>query len=231
MRGFLNYMQQNNVPLDFLSWHIYSNNPQDFANAAIFYRAELNARGYTATESHITEWNTQFRDPTLDDVQLRTGAKASSLMTAAWINLQNQNVAVSTFYRGTDPSMDATWFYGIFYANGTPKPVGLAFQLWKQMANHPKRSNVTLSGGNLSVLAGRNASGEFSFLISNPTAAPTSWQLALPPNASATLVKMQEIRAPATAISQTYLSGLSSTIDAYALQLVTVRLRKWQTSR
>ena len=114
-------------------------------------------------------------------------------MTAAWIGLQQQNVAASTFYRGTDPSMNLPTFTESF--TPTASPAGrFSFLLWSTLARHPRRSDVTLSSSNateLRVLAGHNPAGQFCFLITNPTANATSWQIVLPSNVSYHLAAMR----------------------------------------
>lgn len=49
------------VQLDFLSWHIYSNDPNDYIKGARHCRACLDSSGYTNTELHVTEYNTDNR--------------------------------------------------------------------------------------------------------------------------------------------------------------------------
>jgi len=96
--NFLSYLQSHQVSLDFLSWHIYANDPDAFTTAARFYREQLDMHGYNEAESHITEWNTsvkQSRDP--DAADLRYTAQGASIMSAAWIGLQQQHVDVSAF--------------------------------------------------------------------------------------------------------------------------------------
>ena len=56
--SFLDTVDAASAPRDFLSWHIYTNDPQDYAEAADFYRDELDSCELTATESYISEWNT-----------------------------------------------------------------------------------------------------------------------------------------------------------------------------
>ncbi|HFD39454.1 MAG TPA: hypothetical protein ENJ31_06350, partial [Anaerolineae bacterium] len=139
--NFLAYLQDNGVPLDFLSWHLYSGNPEDYRRAARFYRKQLDAHGYADAESHITEWNTasETGEMRISDVSLRAKGKGASLLSAAWIVLQEEGVDVSTIFRGTDTSIDVPAFYGIFYADGRPKHPALAFSLWARMAAHPQR--------------------------------------------------------------------------------------------
>ena len=54
---FLDMVKQNDCPLDFYSWHIYSDDPDTVIAHAKFVRETLDARGFTATESHLNEWN------------------------------------------------------------------------------------------------------------------------------------------------------------------------------
>ncbi len=178
-RDFLAYLRDRDAPLDFLSWHIYSNDPEVYGEAARFYRRQLDAYGYTEAESHITEWNTAPDTPggLTDDVSLRAGDKGASILSAIWIVLQTEGVDVSTIYRGPDPDPDVPAFYGIFYSDGRPKLPALAFSLWAQMAAHPRRLAVTGGGGGLWVLAGQDERSEVALLIVNPTDTPVAWQV------------------------------------------------------
>ena len=55
VESFIEHCQVNNTPLDFLSWHMYSDDAGDFIDAAEFYRDLLVEYGFVDTESHITE--------------------------------------------------------------------------------------------------------------------------------------------------------------------------------
>ncbi|MEA3309055.1 MAG: hypothetical protein U9Q70_06035 [Chloroflexota bacterium] len=221
-------MQNHNVPLDFFSWHLYNNDITNFGVAAAYYREQLDRRGYTATESHITEWNTETNESTGRDaaVALRVGAQGATLMTAAWIGLQEQEVDVSMFFRGTDPAMDNPTFYGIFFANGQPKKMALAFSLWSQLAAHPSRMNITTTGGNASsplwVLAGENAVGEIALLIANPHDIPTSWQAIFPLSEGIAQVTVQQVSDDQETVQTFTLSEPVTEIGAYTVQLVTI---------
>lgn len=57
LRPFFTYLRENDVPLDFYSWHIYSTSVQSVADNIRRHRALLDEYGYTKTESILNEWN------------------------------------------------------------------------------------------------------------------------------------------------------------------------------
>jgi len=222
-QDFLDYMKKNNVPLDFFSWHIYSNDPNDYANAAAFYRAALDRHGYQGAASHITEWNTETKRDAKDALALRAGGKGAAILTAAWINLQEQNVAASLIYRGTDPSIRTPEFYGIFYADGKPKRVALAFSLWSKLVAHPNRLSVTASSSpTLRVLAGQNDAGEIALLVANPTDAATTWRVNLSDGRRLADFKatLWQVNDASDQIQMVALSGATVNIAANTVQLL-----------
>lgn len=154
--------QAHDVPLDFFSWHLYSNEPEDHAAAARFYREQLDAHGYTATASHITEWNTGIENVSQHKaVALRTDARGAAILTAAWIALQEEGVEESYFYRGNDTSPEQPTFYGLFLTDGRSKKSALAFDLWQRCSRHPQRLALTVTPAESGVwaLAGQTAQG------------------------------------------------------------------------
>ena len=57
VRDFLKDMRENEVPLDFLSWHTYSRQIGDYPRRIRIVRKALDEFGYTETESILNEWN------------------------------------------------------------------------------------------------------------------------------------------------------------------------------
>jgi xylan 1,4-beta-xylosidase len=55
--NFLSFCQRESLPLDFFSWHCYSAEPSEPAARARALRRLLDDYGFTATESHLNEWN------------------------------------------------------------------------------------------------------------------------------------------------------------------------------
>ncbi|HOK76724.1 MAG TPA: hypothetical protein PLW35_03280 [Verrucomicrobiota bacterium] len=173
---FLSYLRSRNLPLDFLSWHLYSNDPFDYVRGARFYRSCLDSAGYTNTEQHVTEYNTDNR--TDDGVGIRAWLPGAAINTAAWMAMQQENIALATVYRGPDPSIDAPFFYGIFYADGQPKATALAAKLCNALARCSNRLDVVSNDTNLWVMAGRTGNS-VTMLLSNPTTNTITWTLAL----------------------------------------------------
>ena len=54
--GFLDYIKENDIPLDFFSWHSYRE-PARVVEEARWYRECLDSRGFSHVESHLNEWN------------------------------------------------------------------------------------------------------------------------------------------------------------------------------
>lgn len=225
-RSYLAYIYENNAPLDFFSWHIYSNDPNMWVSAAQFYRGELDAHGFEAAAMHVTEWNTDIRQVENDreeTLALRTGGKGASILTAAWIAMQQNGIAVSTFYRGSDPSMDAVEFYGLFYANGNPKRTALAFSLWSQMAAHPQEVSVSaVPETGLWILAGQDASGETALLVANPTEMPVCYAVT---GLESRPLNLLQVNDESEQVQTLALDGNIAEIGGYTVQLITGKSR------
>lgn len=174
---FVSRLASSGATLDFLSWHMYTNTSDKYTASANYYRTILYKYGYTSSESHISEWNTQTSGDTTEDTELRVNAKGAAINTAAWIALQSSDVTVSTFYRGTDTSMILTTFYGLFKADGSPKKVALAFSLWSKMVNSKEVLSTTGGDSNFTVLAGKSTDGKIMLLIANTASTAVTYSL------------------------------------------------------
>ncbi len=182
-RSFIDYVKNAGAPLDFFSWHIYTNTPDEYTTGAVFYRAELDSRGYTGTESHLTEWNTHAQTGATDaptiasNESLRIKAQGAALNTATWINLQQQGVTQSFFYRANNPSVTDPEKYGLFWPDGLPTKTALAFSLWSEFATYGDRidpvASTTVSG--LKALATQRSDGQVAILVANTGTTTVKW--------------------------------------------------------
>lgn len=173
--AFLDYLKRNGITPDFISFHLYSDDPAEYFDSVRFYRRETQARGMGAAELHNSEWNTEK-----GSIEMRTGRKAAPYVTACWIALQQAGADGSYLFRGTDTNIDNPGFYGIFHADGRKKPSAYAFQLWSRMARFTERLEVWTGQPLLDadpaldgplkpvwVLAGRDGSGRAGILVAN----------------------------------------------------------------
>lgn len=92
IQDFLMYIKKRNAPLDFFSWHLYSDNPQEYAIHAKAARKTLDAFGFTETESILDEWN--FQSP---NAKVKTNC-CSAFIAAVLCVLQQNPVNIANYY-------------------------------------------------------------------------------------------------------------------------------------
>lgn len=224
MTAFLDKIQTTGAPLDFLSFHIYSNDPDAPASQATVLRAALNARGLSSTKLYLTEWNTSTGIASLTEKRaLRAGAKGGSILTAGWIGFQDAPIDKLFFYRGSDPNLNTPEDYGLYLGNGTPKRSAAIFQLWSRLAGTQARRSTSVSSGSaMRALAGSDTNGKPVILVVNTAAASTTWApvdttgVALTGSFSTVTVSDDA----AAAVSSTT-SSFPLSIPAYGVQVIT----------
>jgi hypothetical protein len=223
--GLLDYVQAHQTPFDFLSWHMYSNDPQEYADAAQFYRKELDRHGFTSVAMHVSEWNTAGKNDMagLTAHQARLGGRGAAILTAAWIALQQNGVSESLVYRGPDPDLNAATFYGLFYADGRPKRSALAFTLWSQFAQYSQALQVDMDGrAGLWILAGQNANGETAVLFANPIDQPFTLTLLRADGTPIPGVRMDTVSDASETIQEST-GGAQVSVPSYAVVLAIVQ--------
>ncbi len=101
--NFLNYLNNNDVPLDFYSWHLYGyKNPYGIKMWADTMQNILDQYGFTNTENHISEINDDLGGDLdeLNESPAGTAYYLSSLITA-------QNAPIDKFF----------WYQGLGFFN------------------------------------------------------------------------------------------------------------------
>ena len=173
--ALLNLCRRESVPLDFFSWHCYTDSPLELAARARAVRRLLDARGFTTTESHLNEWNLlpgnswdvlsrqaapEARQRGIDAMM---GAPGAAFIVASLIELQDAPVDVANFYHGE------TGIFGQFTEVGAPTRNYHAMLAFAQMLDTPTRALVTEAGpGKLFVLAGSDSqSAQAAVLIAS----------------------------------------------------------------
>lgn len=155
---FLTYLRDNDVPLDFWSFHDYcidSADPYYYVRVAEDMRALLDRHGFTETQLILDEWNVLGFDLDLLSLAGRAAFTASAI-----IYMEDSPIDAQTFYMGPN----------LFGEDGcTPNKVGQALVALGRMKRTPVRIDVT--GGDsrgLAVQAGRSqGADEVTIVISN----------------------------------------------------------------
>lgn len=155
--AFLERCRREALPLDFFSWHTYTDDPEELATRARAVRRLLDEHGFTRTESHLNEWN--FLPDNSWEVLSRealpaarqravdrmVGAEGGAFLVAGLLAMQDAPIDVANFYHGE------TGLFGLFTEVGAPNRnyhAMLAFARWLET---PRR--VRVSGGDAHRLA------------------------------------------------------------------------------
>jgi xylan 1,4-beta-xylosidase len=163
--GFIDYCAAHKLPLDFYSWHTYTDSsadPYDAIRLAKRIREILDSHGFPKAESILSEWNLT---PDFTDAEK---ARLQGIENAAYIGavlsyFQDAPIDHAHFYRG-----DAAWM-GLFDPQGHYFKTAYTFQAMAKMLDTPER--LAVEGADTfgyAALAGRSQDGStIQILISN----------------------------------------------------------------
>lgn len=174
-KNFLAMCRDENVPLNFFSWHCYTADPTELTARARAIRDLLDSYGFSRTESHLNEWNylpgnrwdpiskTATPADRRRHYQEMAGAPGAAFVAASLIELQDAPIDVCNFFHGELGG------FGIFTEEGVPQKVYQAMNAFNHLVKTPAR--VTTRGaaaGKLAFAAGLRPDGrQASFLVSN----------------------------------------------------------------
>ena len=107
--AFLDRCKHDAAPLDFFSWHTYTNDPWELVRRARAVRRLLDQRGFAKTESHLNEWSylpsNDWEPMVTKDAEVRrrwferlAGPEAASFAVASLLLLQDAPVDVTNYY-------------------------------------------------------------------------------------------------------------------------------------
>lgn len=182
LRDFLDAVKTTGAPLDFLSFHMYTNDPGDYSAAMTDLQSILNEKGFKSTKLHCTEYNTSVRTaPAEEAADLRTNGLGAALNTAGWINMQHAGVDRAYFYRGNEFDREGLP-NGLFtVSEGEPNTMAHAFRLWSEICRYTNMMETSVqerAGSNsLTILAGTDNSGNTALLLANPTDAAVVYDI------------------------------------------------------
>ena len=161
LEGFLEYCRNHKVPLDFVSWHMYSIQPSAVFLKAAKVRELLNKYGFPNAESVLDEWSyfpgnwglmpgdaKRLSDPRYVNsvAQEVQGVAGAAFDASVLMLLQDSSVNIANFYEGNTSLM-----FGLFNEHGVPEKTYYTFKAFKSVFDTPER--VTTEGSELTGLA------------------------------------------------------------------------------
>lgn len=173
--NFLAMCRNDNVPLNFFSWHCYTADPAELVARSGAIRRLLDSKGFTETENHLNEWNylpgntwkpiTKSGNPTARQRYYEeiAGAPGAAFVAAALLELQNAPIDVCNFYHGELGG------FGIFTEQGVPLKAYQALRAFQGLVETPRRVETRGAvAGKLAFAAGLSSNGrEATMLVSN----------------------------------------------------------------
>jgi hypothetical protein len=124
---FLEMVKREGCPLDFYSWHIYTDKLEHIIKSADFVREKLDEYGFVNTESHLNEWNYGAEGKQFEDKDTMVGA---SFIAAAFALMQKGSIDLAQYYVATQPSV----YNGLLYMRtGEYTPVAHVFHEFNKM--------------------------------------------------------------------------------------------------
>ncbi|WP_269541055.1 GH39 family glycosyl hydrolase [Cerasicoccus fimbriatus] len=173
LKDFLAACREQEAPLDFMSWHLYTSNPNAVAESARDMREILDEQGFTETTTDLNEWHyfngdwkrlrsePGYAKSLFEDLN---GAPGAAFIAATLMTLQDQPVDAAHYYTG-DMSR-----WGLFSPAGTPNTTYFAFKAFNELLKTPNRITCSINGeaNNLFAESGVSEDGETAqILISN----------------------------------------------------------------
>ena len=169
---FFQYVKDNNLPLDFFSWHAYTARIEDIKSGAQLARDTLDKYGFTNTISILDEWNyvnnlwplsnynAKVTCEKLTETMTETGA---SFTASALIEMLDLPVDIATFYEGQPINIFGT----IFDRFGVPTRQYYAFDAFNKVKQTGERVQTECDIKDMYVTAAADGDKKISILIAN----------------------------------------------------------------
>lgn len=165
VREFLEGCRRGGAPLDFFSWHQYSDKPNKIVNSPWEARALLDEYGYGSAELHLTEWHyhlgwgsdcDKHRQKLL--YQLMVGPDSAAYLAAVLIGWQDTPLTMGHYYTGST----GDGAYALFDTVGIATCSYYALEFFNRCVQQPKRMSASSSDPDTYVIA---AGGDHRLLI------------------------------------------------------------------
>jgi len=170
---FLKMVKREGCPLDFFSWHIYTDKLEHIVKSAEFVREKLDEYGFTKTESHLNEWNYGAEGKQFEDKDTMVGA---SFCAAAFAIMQTSSVDMAQYYVATQPSVNN----GLLYMRtGEYTPVSHSFHKFNKLFRAEGALEIESNSSEPYAIAAKDGDATYA-LISNYRKNSSSVNLNIP---------------------------------------------------
>lgn len=121
------------TPLDFFSWHIYTDTPSDITSRANMVRDTLDKNGYESTMTFLGEWNYVDDWENIETTwEAIRSPKMAAFYSACMIAMQDSKVDGALYYDGSLTGEYAQWC-GLYTAKGEKLPGYYGFWAFSQL--------------------------------------------------------------------------------------------------
>ena len=163
--AFLQEMSARNVPLDFFSWHTYTDDPAWIFNRVEHWRAALDKYGYTKTENICNEWNyvKNWTDKLLySQAEVIHGMKGAAFTAAIMLGSQQRALDMLMYY---DARIQTQW-NGLFdFYTLRPLKGYYPFKMFNALYTLGTSVKAQAEGDGIHVAAAKNDNGETAVMF------------------------------------------------------------------
>jgi len=181
-RRFIEYCGQNRLPLDFFTWHAYTDDPHAVANNARMLKEWLAAAGYPDIENHLNEWSYIKFETEKDNSRLweqggewqrrkmfdrQKNEEGASFTAALFALLQDSPVDEANYYDGQPVNL----YCCLFDRYGVPEKLYDVFHKFNELCCYENRVEATVDEGvkGIYALGVSNENGESALWVANFT--------------------------------------------------------------
>ncbi len=168
---FVKYMSEKEVPIDFLSWHIYAKRVKYFNICADNVRRVLDKYGYCKTASILNEWNyvENWAELFNQGMEIVSSMKGAAFIAAVMAVSQNNSIDLLMYY----DARPCRW-NGMFNIE-TLEPIWgyYPFLIFNDIYKKGNQLELTADSDKLHAVAAKGEDGEVTAMVSYYFEEPT----------------------------------------------------------
>ena len=170
---FLKMCKEDNCPLDFYTWHIYTPKIDELLKSAEYVRDKLDEYGFNNTESHLNEWNYGAEGGGFDNMATMIGA---GFIATALIKMQYASVDLAQYY-----CLNSVGGYNAFWETRTKEytPVAHVYNAFAKLFNSDGQVEVITDRFDVPILATKKGEKIYA-LLSNYQSSAKSIKISIP---------------------------------------------------